>query len=82
VVRRSRVFGAGAGSGVAGVLLAVAGLWPVTVVAEAPVRKDVLLLYADSMLLPANAVVDRELRSALGAEAAIQVLMSWYLQST
>jgi hypothetical protein len=29
--------------------------------------------YADSMLLPANAVVDRELRSSLGADAAIQV---------
>jgi signal transduction histidine kinase len=54
-------------------LLAIVALWPVTAVAEAPVRKDVLLLYADSMLLPANVVTDRELRSALGADAGIPV---------
>ena len=59
-------------TGVGGVLLALAVLLPETAVAE-PARKDVLLLYADSMLLPANAVVDRELRSALGADAATPV---------
>ena len=42
-------------------------------VAEEPAWKDVRLLYADSMLLPANAVVDRELRSALGKDAATPV---------
>jgi signal transduction histidine kinase len=60
-------------TGVGGVLLALAVLLPATAVAEEPARKDVLLLYADSMLLPANAVVDRELRSALGADATIPV---------
>ena len=37
-------------SGVAGALLALAVLLPATAVAEEPARKDVLLLYADSML--------------------------------
>ena len=63
----------GSGSGVGGVLLALAVLWPATAVAEEPARKDVLLLYADSMLLPANVVVDRELRSRLGADTATPV---------
>jgi signal transduction histidine kinase len=67
------VFAAGAGSGVAGVLLALALLLPAAAAAEEPARKDVLLLYADSMLLPANVVVDRELRSALDADAALPV---------
>jgi hypothetical protein len=67
------VFAAGAGSGVAGSLLALAVLLPATAVAEEPARKDVLLLYADSMLLPANVVADRELRSALGVDAATPV---------
>jgi two-component system, NarL family, response regulator NreC len=73
VARRPSVFAAGAGSGVVGVLLALAVLLPATAVAEEPARKDVLLLYADSMLLPANVVTDRELRSALGADAATPV---------
>ena len=64
---------AGIGSGVAAVLLVLAVLLPATAVAEEPARKDVLLLYADSMLLPANVVADRELRSALGADAATAV---------
>jgi two-component system, NarL family, sensor kinase len=67
------VFAAGAGSGVAGVLLVLALLLPATAAAEEPARKDVLLLYADSMLLPANAVADRELRTRLGADAATPV---------
>ncbi len=67
------MFAAGAGGGVVGVLLTLAVLLPATAVAEEPARKDVLLLYADSMLLPANAIVDRELRSALGADAASPV---------
>ena len=45
---------------------------PTAAVAEEPARKDVLLLYADSMLLPANTVVDRELRSTLGAGAPVR----------
>jgi signal transduction histidine kinase len=69
--RQPRVFAAGAGSGVVGLLLVLAVLWPAA--AEEPVRKDVLLLYADSMLLPANTIVDRELRSALGGNAADSV---------
>jgi signal transduction histidine kinase len=73
MTRRPSVFAAGAGSGVAIVLLALAVLLPPRAVAEEPARKDVLLLYADSMLLPANAVADRELRSALGADAATPV---------
>ena len=48
-------------------------LLPATGVAAEPARKNVLLLYADSMLLPANVVADRELRSALGADPAIPV---------
>jgi hypothetical protein len=71
VARRPSVFGAG--RGIAGVSLALAVLWPATAVAEEPARKDVLLLYADSMLLPANVVADRELRSSLGADAATPV---------
>jgi hypothetical protein len=63
----------GGDSGVASVLLALAVLLPAMAVAEEPARKDVLLLYADSMLLPANVVVDRELRSRLGANAATPV---------
>ncbi len=62
-----------AGRGIVSVLLVLAVLLPVAAVAEEPARKDVLLLYADSMLLPANVVADRELRSALGADAAIPV---------
>jgi len=62
------VLAAGAGWGLAGVLLALSALSPAA--AEEPARKDVLLLYADSMLLPANTIVDRELRSALGGNAA------------
>lgn len=58
----------GVGRGVTGLSLVLAALSPAF--AEEPVRKDVLLLYADSMLLPANTVVDRELRSALGGQAA------------
>lgn len=50
------------------VLLALASLCPVPALADDPPRKDVLLLYADSMLLPGNAVVDGELRAALGAD--------------
>jgi hypothetical protein len=68
---RPRVFAARA-RGV-GVLLALAVLLPATAVAEERARKDVLLLYADSMLLPANVVADRELRSALGADATTPV---------
>src|SRR6185295_5687771 len=73
VARRPSVFAAGAGGGIAGVLLVLAVLWPATAVVEELARKDVLLLYADSMLLPFNAVVDRELRSVLGAGAATPV---------
>ena len=61
------------GGGIVGVLLMLATLLPATAVAAEPARKDVLLLYADSMLLPANAVVDRELRARLGADAATPV---------
>ena len=71
--RRPCVFTPGAGSGVAGLLLALAALLPATAVAVEPARKDVLLLYADSMLLPANVVADRELRSRLGADATTPV---------
>jgi two-component system, NarL family, sensor kinase len=67
------VFAAGAGRGGAGVLLALAVLLPAAAVAEQPSRKNVLLLYADSMLLPANAVVDRELRARLVANPATPV---------
>ena len=73
VARQPGVFSAGVSSAGAGVLLVLAVLLPATAVAGSRPGKDVLLLYADSMLLPANVVADRELRSALGADAATPV---------
>jgi hypothetical protein len=51
MTRRSSLFAAGAGSGVAVVLLALAVLLPPRAVAEEPARKDVLLFSRRSRTL-------------------------------
>src|SRR6267143_2702405 len=64
------MFAVGAGSGLAGVLIALVLLAPATAVAETEAAKTVLLLYAKSRLLPGVVVVDQELRSALESGSA------------
>jgi len=70
VARWRGTFAVGAGSGLAGVLIALVLLAPATAVAETEAAKTVLLLYAESRLLPGVVVVDQELRSALESGSA------------
>jgi len=67
------VFVARAGRGLAGVVGSLVFLLPTIAAAQAPAAKNVLLIYAESLLIPANAAIDRELRPALQADAATPV---------